>query len=371
MLETVRQYAQERLDESGEADETRTRHLRFCLALAERARPELVGSEQGAWLARLDLERENLLAAHAWAERAEDGANLGLRLATAVRRYWIIRGLLGLGYRVTLEALTRSSTRERTLARCNALFDVGQLGCWMGRYGEARGYLDECLSIASEIGNVGMIARSLQPLGMASLGQGDLASAKRYYEKALALAKEQGDKRELAGALNSLAQLHRVEGALDQAEPLYEDVMALARELGDRESIAIGLLNLAMVAVGRGSSDHAREILLEALAIAEEIGSKPVGVSVLEVSAGLGSLRQAWDRTARFFGAAEAQTERTGLHRDPADEAFLSPLIATARTALGTAPFAEAASAGHALSYEEAIIEARAWLAHRPPREGH
>jgi tetratricopeptide (TPR) repeat protein len=202
-------------------------------------------------------------------------------------------------------------------------------------------------------------------LAMASLGQGDRATARGHLEEALALARELGNKRQLAAALNGLAQVHRVEGDLDTAEPLYEQMLALARELGDREIIAIGLLNLAMVSIGRGAGDRARGMLLEVLAMAEEIGSKPAGESLLEVSAGLGAMREQWERAARFFGAAEAQTGQTGLHRDPADEAFLAPLIAKAREALGAAEFAAAESAGRALAYDEAMAEARAWLENR------
>jgi hypothetical protein len=153
-----------------------------------------------------------------------------------------------------------------------------------------------------------------------------------------------------------------MQGALDTAEPLYEQVVALARELGDRESIAIGLLNLAMVAIGRESGDRARAILRDVLAIGEEIGSKPVGQSVLEVATGLGALRGEWERAARFFGAAEAQTARTGLQRDPADEAFVAPWIAKARATLGAAAFVAAEAAGRVLSYENAMAEARTWL---------
>jgi tetratricopeptide (TPR) repeat protein len=198
---------------------------------------------------------------------------------------------------------------------------------------------------------------------MASLGQGDLATARGHLEEALALARKLGDKRQVAAALNALAQLHRVEGELDTAEPLYEQVLALARELGDRESIAIGLLNLAMVAIGRDSRDRARRMLLDVIEISEEIGSKPAGQSVLEVSAGLAALREEWECAARFFGAAETQTGHTGIHRDPADEAFLAPRIAVARKALGAEAFAAVESAGRALSYEQAIKEAREWLA--------
>jgi predicted ATPase/class 3 adenylate cyclase len=365
LLETVRQYAQERLNDSGEEEQTRTRHLSFYLALAEKARPKLVGPQQGTWLTLLDLERENLLSAHAWAERAEGGGPMGLRLVCSVKHYWINRGLLALGQRVTVEALARPGAQERSVARCSALSDAGQLGCVMGRYGDAQRYLAESLAIAREIGDKRMVSAVLQPLGVASLGQGDLDGARGHFKEALILAQELGNKRDVAAALNALAQVHRVEGALVTAGPLYENVVELARELGDRESIAIGLLNLAMVAIGQGSADQVRSRLLEVLAIVVETGSKPAGVSALEVSAGLAALRQEWEQAAQFFGAAEAQMAQTGLHRDPADEAFLAPLIATARNALGPTVFAAAEATGRAFSYDQAVAEAWAWLDRR------
>jgi non-specific serine/threonine protein kinase len=362
LQDTVRQYAQERLNESGGENEARTRYLGFFLALAEKARPELAGPEQGAWLTRLDLERENLLSAHAWADRAEGGATLGLRLVYALKPYWVNRGFLGLGQRMTVEALARAGADEQSLARCGGLFDAGQIGVLMGRYAEAQGYLAESLAIARAIGDKRRIAAALQPLGIACLGQGDMAAARVHLQEALAMAHELGNKREVAAALNVLAQLLRVAGELDTAEPLYEQGLALARELQDRESIAIGLLNLAMVSIGRGSGDRAWPMLLEVLAIADEIGSKRAGQSVLEVSAGLAALREEWECAARFYGSAEAQAAETGLHRDPADEAFLAPRIAKAREALAAAAFATAEAAGRALIYEEAMGEVRAWL---------
>jgi predicted ATPase/class 3 adenylate cyclase len=362
LLETVRQYAHERLSESHEADDTRTRHLAFYLALAETARPELAGPKQGEWLTRLDFERENLLSAHAWCDQVKGGAEPGLKLVYLLRPYWLNRGLLGLGQRVTAEALARSGAEARNFDRCRGLFIAGQLSFFMGRYPEARQYLEESLAIARDIGDKRRVAEALQPLGMAHLGQGDPRGARRYLEEALVLAQERGDQRELAAAINAIAQLHRMEGDLDKAEPLYEEVLRLARELGDRESIAIGLLNLAMVVISRASGDRAREMLLAVLAIAEEIGSKPAGQSVMEVSAGLAVLSTDWAEAARFYGAAEAQSAQTGLHRDPADEAFLEPLLTKAQAALGTEPFAAAEDAGRGLSYEAAIAEARAWL---------
>jgi tetratricopeptide (TPR) repeat protein len=201
-------------------------------------------------------------------------------------------------------------------------------------------------------------------LGMVALGQGDLVAARSHLQEAVSMARELGDRRELAAALNALAQLARAEGAMDAAEPLYEDVVALARELGDRESIAIGLLNLAMVSISRGTGHRAAKTLLDVIAIAGEIGSKRVGQSALDVAAGLAAEHENWELAARFFGASEAQTGQTGLRRDPADAAFLMPLIEKTQTALGTEAFRAAEGAGGAVTYEAAIAEAQDWLKH-------
>ena len=184
----------------------------------------------------------------------------------------------------------------------------------------------------------------------------------RPLEEALELARRHTDRRDIASALNALAQFHRAEGALDSAEPLYDQVVAIAREIGDRESIAIGLLNLAMVYVDRGDGSRTRATLIEVHTIADEIGSKPVGQSVLEVCAGLAAFERNWTRAARFFGMAEAQNDLTGLHRDPADEAFLLRHVASARAILGTEAFSASEAGGRTLSYAEALADARRWL---------
>jgi predicted ATPase/class 3 adenylate cyclase len=365
LLDTVRQYAQDRLDEAGDGDDARNRHLAFHLALAQKARPELVGSQQQHWLARLDLEQENLLLAHAWSGRAQGAAESGLRLVSSMRRYWMMRGLLGLARRATVDALSRPGAQTRNLARADALFDAGQLDSWTGHYSEARSYLEESLAIAREIGDKAMVAHVLQTLGLAAFGQGNIAEARQHFVEALALQEQLGDKREVAAALNALAQLHRVEGASDTAEPLYRRVLSLARELKDREGIAIALLNLAMVAIARRLGEAAREMLLEVASIVKEIGSKPLGQSMLEVSAGLAVLRKEWKQAARWYGAAEAEAQRTGLQRDPADEAFLAPLIAEARQTLGESAFAAEQAGGGALAWEAAALEASGWLERR------
>ena len=361
MLDTVRHYSQEKLNETGGESAVRARHLDFYLATAEQARPHLAGPEQGAWLSRLDAERDNILAAHTLNDDPEQTSQV-LRLTFAMRPYWIHRGLLGLGHRVTLEALVRCEAERRDLLRCQGLHVAGQLCCYMGRYSEALNYLEKSLSIANEIGDKARIAAVHQPLGMAYLGLGNASRARLHLEEAVTMARELGNKRQLVAAINELAQLHRAEGRLDAAEPLYADVLALARELGDEQSVAIGLLNLVMVSIGQNSVSNACKTLLDVLAIAERTGSNPAWQSTLDVCAGLAALASQWELAARFFGAAESQISQTNSRRDVADEAFLAPLMAKARYALTREAFAAAEALGRSLPHDTAVEEVRAWL---------
>jgi hypothetical protein len=122
------------------------------------------------------------------------------------------------------------------------------------------------------------------------------------------------------------------------------------------------LLNKAMVSISRGTAEPVPGVLLEVLDIGAAIGSRPAEQSALEVASALAWLVGDPQNAARLFGAAEAQAERTGLRRDPTDEAFLIPLIALTRAALGEAEYAAAENHGRSLTHEEATATARIWL---------
>jgi tetratricopeptide (TPR) repeat protein len=239
LLETVRQYALEKLDASDEGGQARKRHLDYFLAFAKRVQPELYGNEQGLWLARLDLDRENILAAHAWCEHVEGGAELGLRLVSLVQLYWLPRGLIELGHRITVEALARPGAQLRDDPRRGALYAASQLAYFMGAFDKSRAYAEESVSIARDTGASMGAADSLLLLGYAcdALGQGDRAQAN--FEESVALARSLQDKGRQSFALNALAGHHSEGGDLATAEPLFEESVALAREMGDRESVAI------------------------------------------------------------------------------------------------------------------------------------
>ena len=173
MLETVRQYAQERLEASGDGPATRKRHIACYIEFGETGAPRLMGTTPGPWLARFDQEQENLQAAHAWCDRVPDGGAMGLQLVRAMRRYYLIRGSLELIYRCTLEALARPGTGARDIARSRGLTDAGLFALKLGEHRHALQHLEESLAIARELDDRQRIAIVLQPLGRAYLAIGD------------------------------------------------------------------------------------------------------------------------------------------------------------------------------------------------------
>jgi tetratricopeptide (TPR) repeat protein len=367
MLDTVRAYALEKLDASGDEAVTRQRHLDFYSQFVEQLRPKMLGPDQGACMISLDHERENILGAHAWCDRNDGSAETDLSMVFALKFYWLNRGLLGLGYRVTSEALARPEAQRRTLWRCRGLADAGQICYFMGRYAEAHELLQQSLSIARELDDNSRVVVALQLLGMVELALGKPDAALARCEEAVGLARTSSNTRTLAATMNMQAQVLRAQGALDRAYPLYTECLSLMRELRDDESVAIGLLNLAMVAVLRDQPSAARHLLEEVLTIFDRIGSKAMGQSLLEICAGLAVAEGDLRLGAEFFGAAEAQADRSELRRDPADQAFLSAAIAQARDVLG--PLAtESESVGRSLGYDEATQRARRWLQSTPGR---
>jgi len=365
LLETVRQYGRELLAASGEEDQVRTRHLHYCVALAEESRAGLAGPGHAAWLKRMNLEKENILGAHSWCDHAAGGADLGLKLARGSKAYWINGGMLTLGHRVIAEALARPRPAARDELRCRALFDAGQLAYYMGRYPEAQRRLEESLAIARELGNKQRIAAALQPLGGSCLGQGLFEQAQAHLEEGVALTRELGSKRDVAAVTNALGSMHRMRGALDRAAALYRDADALMDEAGDTLSRAFICLNHAILAILHEDPRGARAHLLEAMAVSDSQGVPRLGLATIEVCSGFAASRGEHERAARFYGVAEAENSATGLHRDPADEAFLAPLIDKVREELGPR-YRAVEDGGRALTYKGAIAEARAWLEEQP-----
>ncbi len=366
MLETVRQYALERLNQSREGDAARTRHLEYYVALAEEAEPKLSGGKQGEWLVRLKAELDNLLQALAWCDQADDRGELGLRLAYALLGFWYHLGLIELGHQVTLAALGRAGAGARNRVRARVLVGAGSLSRSVDRCDEANEHTVDALSIAREIGDNKLVAESLLVLGYLANDRDSTAASLGHLEEALTLARDLGDKVLAAKALNGLGETHRTAGNMEAAQPLYEESLALAREQENVAIVTAACDNLARVFISRSEPERARGLVLEAITISEAAGSKWTALCAFDVTAGLGAVKTDWAFAARMRGAAEARIKDTRYKRDRPDEAFLAPWTARMREALGDTAYLAAFESGYALSQEQAAAEALAWLRKGP-----
>lgn len=363
LLESLRHFALERLAEGGEEANTRERHLAFCLDLAERAAVLLEGPQQGAWLARMDIDRDNLLAAHAWCDHAENGIERGLRLVTSLRRFWLSRGMMVQGQQATLVALARPGAEKFQRLFCAALLEAGHLCSYRGLDAEALGHYEQSIAVARLEGFSSELASALSRLGYAQLNLGERMSARRNLEESVAISRallEGGNVVDLAS--NALAELERAEGNIEAAKALYEEGLRRERARGDRLRTMIGLNNLSMCAVVMNEPARARGMMLESLAISDELGSRRGRLVVMEVCAGLAAALEQWSLTPRFDAAADIHTVQMGRRRDAPDAAFLAPLVEHAKAALGADAYAAMVAAGRALSYDEAVAEMTRWL---------
>jgi tetratricopeptide (TPR) repeat protein len=363
MLETVRQYAQERLDESGHGAAVRTRHLAYYCGLAEGAQSELLSDRGYPSLARLDADLTNLLAAHAWCESAPNGAEIALRLLTALTNYFHQRGLVGLARQALEEALRRDGASRESLASARALFAAGDLAARHHDFPRARRYLEDYLRIAPVVGDQAKMAMATALLGSIGTAGGEYARAQQLLETALALARENQDHFAEAFALNCLGELCRIMGDVELARQAYEQAIAICYEHG---LVRVGtLLNLAIVAIEQGRYNPARDRIAEAASFIQGIENQFHAARVLDLAGALAAATQDHAAAARMRGAADAIHEKSGASREAADQQFLDPLLKAVTTALVETAHREAYDAGHALTFEEAIAELRAWVDNR------
>ncbi|HEY2936523.1 MAG TPA: tetratricopeptide repeat protein [Gaiellaceae bacterium] len=397
MLETIREYALERLVESGEEAELRDQHAGFFLRVAEEAGPELSGPEQSRWLGLLEAEHPNLRAA---ADRfGEIGAvDDELRLVSLLWRFWRVRGHLGEG-RARLERAIGRGASARADLRAEALYAAGCLADAQGDHDGAASLTDRSLALARELGETRLVAASLnvlgslavdegrhadafaqlqesadlfreledarsvavalQSLGRAAVGAGDYSRAAEHYEESAARFHEVGDVRGTAVALLNAGDLALNQGEYDVVEARCEQSRALFHDLGDTWGEAISLVNLGFARLRRGSVDHARSTLDESLRLAHELGAEQLIALGLEGLAAIACTAGEAELAARLLGAAEAQLETTE-GAQPFEHALHEETLAAARAALGDGQLASALAAGRELGLAQSAVEALA-----------
>jgi non-specific serine/threonine protein kinase len=357
MLETVRQYAAEKLAAADEARATRQHHAAWCLALAEAAWPHRQGPEQGTWLARLTIEHDNIRAALGWCLTDEGDAILGLRLVGLVWWFWWVGGYLGEGRR-RLEALLMRAGDAPPDLRARALNGAGVLAREQGDIDEAVRLIERGLALRRALGDEADIAASLNSLGTVVSGRGDYDRARTLYEEALAMQRTLGNRHAVAAALANLGVVARRQGALDRAVALSEEGVAVLREVGDTHSVATALQNLGSIHRDQGALERSAARYRESLALYAEVQDRLVATRCVEGLGMVAALRGDAARAARLCGAAAAQRAAIGAPLQAGGRAAVERAAALARSALGGEAFTAAWTGGEALSLEEAIADA-------------
>ena len=273
MLETIREYALEKLDASGENKLTRRAHAAYCLVLAEEEATEQSGAERAEWVERFALEHDNFRAALEWLTETGD-AEWGLRLGTALFRFWEGREYFAEG-RDSLEKLLKiPAAAAPSRARGRALFSAGVLASEQGDYAAADHLMGEGLEVARKMEDKQGVAVSLNAMAVNARDRGDLEVAHALFEESLERWRELGDQKAVARALSNLASVVKSRGDYARTRSLYADCLAIFAAMGDRTGVAWSLNHQGDAAREQGDAAAAKNLYQQALAIFRELGDR-------------------------------------------------------------------------------------------------
>ncbi len=398
MLETIREYALEKLEASGEKALTKRSHAAYCLVLAEEEAQEQCGGEGTEWLERFALEHDNFRAALDWLTETGD-AEWGLRLGTALFRFWEIREYLAEGRERLGRLLKLAGATAPTKARARALFAAGVLAVGQGDYASGQTLLSESRDLSREWDDKTGVAVCLNALAVIARDRGEVANAYTLFEESLLLWRELGDEKAVARSLSNLANVAKLQGAhtlaralyvecisifrglgdrtgvawslnyqgdvaRDQgesvaAQTLYEQGLSIFRELGDRWGIAGTLADLGSLAREQRNYPMAHSLYRESIKIFQELDHKRGIARLLECFACLAAAQLDAVRSLRLAGAAAALRQSIGAPLTPAEQAKLECILELARETLSTAEGVAAGLEGRAMPIEKVIEEAR------------
>ncbi len=359
LLETVRQYAAERLAERGETDEARARHLDYFVKLGEEAEPHNFGGDgDRAWINRLEAENDNLRAAFDFCEADEGRVESALRLATSMHWFWFVRGHLREACgRMAAMLPRRALVPPRVRAR--ALTAAGCLSMWVGDYGGMSALTAESVAIARDLDDLHIHAYALCCLAAATINNGDMATARPLLSEAVALARRCHDAGEmlLVFCLFWLGTGEHGLGEWSAARASLNEGLALARRIGSRPGIGHTLFRIGEVAESTGDYDEARRRYLESLCTLDEAQDRWGMAQVLDALGRLAVTAGDAEHGARLLGAVEALCELIGAQILASERQ--RGAVATARGALGEPAFAAAWAHGRSLRLEHAVSHAR------------
>ena len=370
LLEPIRAFAAVRREEARESDRLRERHRDWFLAVAERAAPSLLhGSDQARWLAVLEADHADLLAALDGCAGVRNGASLALRITGSVWLFWYVRGHFARGRAALARALGMVGADAETPARAQALFAAGGLALFQGDFTEGRRLSQSALALYQRLDDRLGVARSLSHLALCESGEGRHGEARVRTEQAIAIFRVEGDARRLSAALNNLGALKRQHGDYGSSLPDYEEALELRRRADDRDGMIVTLVNLALAAsrLGRGTEAGCR--IDEALALAGDLRAKRAGSSALEVAAEVLAERGRIEDATRVFGAARALRAAIGIVSDEWWRKMEDELAERLGSALGADRFAGLIAEAKELSFERSVAIARRALAPEPVEE--
>jgi predicted ATPase/DNA-binding winged helix-turn-helix (wHTH) protein len=270
MLETIREYALERLADSGEQSAARRAHAAYCLVLAEEGNPELRPADRARWLSQCDVEIDNFRSALDWLFQSQD-VDWALRLCVALFRFWDMREHLTEG-RARLEAVLRLAAADRSNERARVLHFLGALATAQADYLAAEGFLQQGLSLYEELGDESGIAASLNALAISARDRSDYSAAQSNFERSLACWRMLSDRLAIARCLHNLANVVRVRGDYPRARWALREATDIFEELGDRSGAAWSVNQLGDIAREEGDVAGARTLYLRALSAFREAG---------------------------------------------------------------------------------------------------
>jgi predicted ATPase/class 3 adenylate cyclase len=359
MLQTIREYAMERLELSGEAEMIRRAHALYFLQAAEDAEPKLVGPEQEGWMDRLDNEHDNIRAALDWCvsavgETATGCAEIGLRMAGALLWFWQTRGHLSEGRARLATLLNRPGAQARTLARSKALVVAGRLAFLQGDYEAARAMYQENVQLVRELGDKRGTGHALIALASADTASGDYASAHALYQEGLAIERELGDKWYAAMALVGLGEAMIGEENYDEAVPRLDESLALFQQVGNSTGAAFTTSLLGLVAFHAGDVARARSLQSDSLSTRSRLENKQ-GVAVCLVGLAEIALTEGnATRAVSMLGAAEALLGSVGARIGVSDQARYERILAATREHISAAEWEAAWERGRKMNMTDA-----------------
>ena len=356
MLETIRQYALDRLRETGEEARWRNRHFGWVLELAEESFKPLTGPDQNLWLDRMAPELDNFRAALRWA--IEHKLPDAFRMAPNLSRWWVKRAHLTEAREWFSRLLDIIPGDQAKRDRGRALSAVGNMAMYQGDHDEAGRLFRESLALSRELGDARRSAYTQTNLALLASVSGQYAEAEPLLVECATLARTLDDAALLAVNLGNLAIVVHARGDGDRAARLFEESLTLARDVGNGFLTSEVLSARSRAECKDGNLESAEASLIESLTIAGDLNHPDAATQALEGFAELAVAKHAPKRAATILGTAGRLREETGLALSVHEEREHKRVAAAACAALGDDAFDEAWREGSAMELEEAVLYA-------------